>query len=68
MEVLEQEKQSIEVNKSVHPTGTLATTFHKPVGEENTYVCFGYVPQTIFLHTWVQVPGSMNADPINANK
>ena len=28
-------------------TGTLATTFHKPVGEANLYVWFGYGPLTI---------------------
>ena len=28
-------------------TGTLATTFRKPVGGENPYVRFGYVPLPI---------------------
>ena len=48
MDILDQEKQSIEVNNSDHPNGTLATTFHKPMAEENPYVRFGYIPQTIF--------------------
>ena len=60
--------QSIEENKSEHPTGTLATTFHKPTGEANTYVYFRYSPLIIFNHAQVQVPGSMNADPINSNR
>ena len=47
-DILYHENQSTEVNKSEHPTGTLATTFHKPAGEENQYVWFGYIPQTIF--------------------
>ena len=29
-------------------TGTLATTFHKPVGEANLYVQFGYGPPKKF--------------------
>ena len=61
-------KQSIEVNKSEHPTVTLSTTPHKTVGEANLYVHFGYGPQTIHNNTQRQVSGSMNADPINANK
>ena len=44
-------KKSIEENKSEHPTGTLGTTFHKSSGEENPFVQFGYVPQTICNHT-----------------
>ena len=32
-DILDQEKLSIEANNSEHPTGTLATTFHKPAGE-----------------------------------
>ena len=46
-------------------TGTLVTTFHKPAGEENPYVWFGYVPLTIFNHIPVQVSGSMNSNPVN---
>ena len=46
-------------------TGTLATTFHKPGGEANIYVCFGYVPLTVFNHTQRQVPGSINKYPKN---
>ena len=45
---LDKEKQSIEANKYEHPTGTLTTTFHKPTGEANIYIRFGYGPQTIF--------------------
>ena len=44
---------------------TLATTFHKPSGEENPCIRFGYGPLTIFNHTQVQVAVSMNAYPIN---
>ena len=46
-------------------TGTLATTFHKPSGEANLYVHFGYVALKIYNHTPVQVSGSINTDPIN---
>ena len=67
-EVLYQEKQSIEANKSEHPTWTLTTTFHKPEGGANMYVRFVYVPQKSFIHTQGKVSVSMNADPINANK
>ena len=31
-------------------TGTLVTTLHKPAGESNLYVRFGYVPLTISNH------------------
>ena len=40
-------------------------TFHKPAGEENPYVRFGYGPLTICNHTQGQVSVSMHADPIN---
>ena len=40
-------------------------TFHKPVGEENTYVRFGYFPQTVWNHTQGQFSGSMHYDPVN---
>ena len=46
--ILYQHNKSIEANKSKHSTGTLAMTFHKPAGEANPYVQFGYGPQTIF--------------------
>ena len=65
---LDQSKQSIEANNSEHPTGTLAMTFHRTVGETNMYVWFGYIPQTICNNTQGQVSGSMNADQINVNK
>ena len=67
-EILDQEKKSIEVNKSEHPICTLATTFSKPAEEENLYVRFGYVRQKIFIHNRGQVSGSMNFDIINAEK
>ena len=66
--ILNQAKQSIDVNKSEHPTSTLATTFHKPSWEVNMYVQFGYGPQKLFWHTWGQVSESMNSDTISANK
>ena len=46
-------------------TGTLATAIHKPVGEKNTYVQFGYGPLKKNNHTQGQVSGSMNADQMN---
>ena len=39
--------QLIDDYKFNHTTGTLATTFFKPVGEENPYFCFGCGPQKI---------------------
>ena len=47
-DILFQDNQSIEANKSEHQTRTLTTTFHKPVGEANIYVRFGYIPHKIF--------------------
>ena len=47
---------------------TLATTLHKPTGEENLYVQFGYVPLTIFNHNQGQISGLMNSDPMNMIK
>ena len=44
---------------------TLATTLHKPAGEANPYVRFGYVLLEIFWHTQGQVSVPMNSDPIN---
>ena len=67
-EVLYQINKSIESNKSEQPTVTLTLTFHKPVGEENPYIRFGYGPHKNFNHTRGQVSGSMNSDLINANK
>ena len=46
-------------------TGTLGMAFHKPTGEENPYVQFGYSPLKNFNHNLRQVSGSMKADPIN---
>ena len=31
----------INVNRQLHPTGTISTTFLKPAGEENPYLWFG---------------------------
>ena len=45
-------------------TGTLATTFHKPTGEENLYVRFGYGLYKIFWYALGQVSGSINSDPV----
>ena len=50
---------------AITKTGTLAMTFHKPAGEANQYVRFGYGPLSICNHTQGQVLGSMNTDPIN---
>ena len=50
-----------EITKSV----TLTTTFHKPVGESNTYVRFVYGLLKICNNTPGQVSGSMNTDPVN---
>ena len=47
------------------PTGTLATTLLKPVGQANPYVRFGYGPQKMFYNTQGQLSGSINADTIN---
>ena len=44
---------------------TLTTTLHKPAGEENPYVRFGYGALTICNYTRGQVSVSMNNDPIN---
>ena len=50
---------------AITKTGTLAMTFHKPAGEANPYVWFGYSPLTIFNHTRGQVSLSMNSNTIN---
>ena len=60
--------KAIEANNYEHPEGTLITAFHKPAGEANKFVRFGYGPQTIFNHTRGKLSGSMNTYPINANK
>ena len=39
--------QYIDDNRRNKKTGNFATTFHKPVGEANPYVGFGYIPLTI---------------------
>ena len=38
--ILDQANQYLGVNKSKHPTDTLATTFHIPAGEEKRNVWF----------------------------
>ena len=43
-------------------------TFHKPMGEANMYVQFGYGAHKIYNHTQGKVSVSMNADTMNANK
>ena len=58
----------IDVNKNVHPTGTLTTTFLRPTGKANTRVQFIYTPQKVFNHNRVQVSASMQADLTNNNK
>ena len=63
-----QAKQLIEANNSEHTTGTLTTTFHRPVGEANPYIQIVYGPQTICNHTQRQFSGLKKADTINANK
>ena len=65
---LDQSKRSIGVNNQLHPTGTLSTTLHNPMGEANPYVRFLYVPQKKFNHIPVQLLGSMNSYLINMNK
>ena len=39
-DILDQENQSIDVNKYENPTGNLATTSHKNAGESNKYMQF----------------------------
>ena len=67
-EILDQAKQVINVNKQLHPTSTLITTFLDPARERNSYVWFGFIPQTICYHTWGKVLVSINDDMINVNK
>ena len=40
-------------------------TFHKPPGEANLCVRFGYVPLKQLHHALGQVSGLVNADPMN---
>ena len=67
-DIWNQSNQPIDKNKYKHPNGTLSTTFHKPAGEVNLYVRFGYERHKIWKHTWGQVSGSMNAEIVNVNK
>ena len=48
-DIIDKPKQSIDVKNYEHPTSTLATTLLKPVGEANSYVRLGYVPQTFSI-------------------
>ena len=43
-DILDQEKKSIEANKSEHSTDKLSMTSHKPARGGNPYTQFGYVP------------------------
>ena len=61
-DISDQAKQFIAISNQLNSTGTLVATFHKPMGEANMYVWFGYVSQKIFNHTWGKVSGSMNDD------
>ena len=64
-DILDQQKQFIDVNKQLQSAVTLTTTPQKPTGKEHPYVQFRYGPQTIFNHNWRKVLGSMNNEPIN---
>ena len=59
--------KKINIKKKLHPTGTLITIFHKPAGEANLYIQFGYVLQTVFNITMGKLLGPMNSDMININ-
>ena len=54
-DILYQPKQSINSNKKLQPTTTLNMTLQKLAGKANSYVQFGYVPQTIFNNNRGQV-------------
>ena len=59
-DILDWEKQSIYVNKNVHPTSTLTAAFLKTAGEAYQYVQFVFVPQKNWNHTQRQVSGFKN--------
>ena len=50
---------------TITKTGTIDTTFHKPAGEANMYVRFGYSPLKVFYHTQGQVSWPLNYYPMN---
>ena len=50
---------------TIAKTGIFTITFHKPVGEENPFVQFRYIPMKICNHTQGQLSGSIEAYPIN---
>ena len=66
-DILDQDNQPIDGDKSEHPTGTLVKTVHKPEGGGNTFLQFRYGPLTIFWHTQEQVSVSKNYYDINSN-
>ena len=57
--------QCIDGNRRNHKNRHPHHTLHKPEGEADPYLRFGYGPLTILNLTWRQVSGSMNDDPIN---
>ena len=67
-EILNQAKQSVDVNKNLHLTVTLTITFLNPVGEEHPYVQFVYAPHTILNKTRVQISVPIKYDHIDTNK
>ena len=82
MEILDQQKQSIEANNDKHPIYILATTFDKPAGKQicitgldmdhrkcsNTLKEFFQDQWTMIQLTRGQVSAPMNADKINMNR
>ena len=61
-----EDNQSIDYYKFNNRTGTLSVTFHKPVGGENPYVWFGYIPHTISITPKDKFQGWINYDKVNA--
>ena len=54
-DILDQSKQSIDMNNDENSTITLDITELRPEGKLNTYVLFRYGPQTILYHRQGQV-------------
>ena len=50
-----------------YPTNNLFTKLLNPIGQENMYDQFVYIPQKICNNTQGQVSVSIISDPINAN-
>ena len=65
LDMISQKVNQFTTTSSIKKTIALATTFFKPVGEENPHVWFEESPQIISNQTWGKVSVSMNADPIN---